>query len=123
MSENKNLVSIDETELAAAEADAVENGENVYVHDFGDKPFVWEGKTYKTMTFDFGALTGEDSLAIEGEMLALGKLLIAPEFSGEYLLRMAAHACRENIGTDALKRLPMFHYNKIRSRARSFLLS
>ena len=113
---------VDDTELAAAEAEA-KTADNVYVHDFGDKPFTWEGKTYESLTFDFSGLTGEDSLAIENEMLSLGKALIVPEFSGEYLLRMAARACRENIGTDALKHLPMFHYNRIRSRARSFLLS
>ena len=111
---------INETELAAAEAEA-ENSPSVYVHEFS-KPFKWEGKSYDKLTFDFESLTGQDSLDIENEMLALGKTLIAPEFSGEYLLRMAARACTDKLGVDVLKHLPLAHYNRIRNRARSFLL-
>ncbi len=93
-----------------------------YVHVF-TQPFTYEGKTYTELTFDWNSLTGSDSLAIEAEMQSLGKVLISPEFSGEYLIRIAAKACTEKIGSDVLCAMPLRDYNKIRSKARSFLLN
>ena len=97
----------------------------VYVHKF-ESPFTFvvgkDEKTVDELTFSFRKLTGRDSLAIENEMQALGKPLIAPEFSGEYLIRMAARACNEKIGSDVLENMPLGDYSKIRNRARSFLL-
>ena len=92
-----------------------------YVHVF-KKPFEYQGKSYDQLTFDFGSLTGRDSLAIENELQALGKMVLSPEFSGEFLIRMAARACTENVGSDAMEQMPMRDYNRIRSQARSFLL-
>ena len=48
--------------------------------------------------------------------------MIVAEMSGEYLLRMAARACSVKISADDLAAMPLGDYNKIRSRARSFLL-
>lgn len=92
-----------------------------YTHKFST-PFTYEGKTYEEITFDWGKLTGEDSLSIEAEMNALGKMIISPEFSGEYLIRMAALASSPKIGADVLQKLSLKDFNKIRSAARSFLL-
>lgn len=111
---------IDAEEFAVAENEA-ENSDYIYKHMFA-KPFTYEGKTYNELVFDWGSLTGQDSLAIENEMQSLGKPLIAPEFSGEYLIRMAARACTKKIGSDILIAMPLGDYNKIRNRARSFLL-
>jgi hypothetical protein len=55
-------------------------------------------------------------------MQAMGKALVVPTFSGEYLIRMAAKACTEPIGADAFEIMSIADYNKIRSAARSFLL-
>ena len=111
---------IDADELAIAEQEAADS-EYVYTHKFR-KPYEYQGKEYSEMTFDWGTLTGEDGLAIENEMQQLGKPVIVPTFSGEYLIRLAAKACTEKIGSDAFKRMPIGEYNRIRSAARSFLL-
>lgn len=116
----ENIVNIDEKELAIAEQEA-DVSESAYIHSL-KKPFEYEGKTYERLIFDWETLTGNDSLAIENEIAALGKPLIAPEFSGEFLIRMAARACTVTIGADTLCSLPMGDYNKIRGKARSFLL-
>ena len=53
----------------------------------------------------------------------MGKFIVSPTFSGEYLVRMAAKACTTPVGQDLLRALPISDYNRIRSAARSFLLS
>lgn len=93
----------------------------VYVHEFS-KPFTYEGKTYEKLTFNWYMLTGNDSLAIENELQSLGKAIIMPEFSGDYLVRMASRACTENIGADVILAMPLGDYNAIRGKARSFLI-
>lgn len=119
--EKKNTETvIDEAEFAAAEAEAAVSAD-VYTHTF-EPPVQWEGKTYDELVFDFGKMTGEDDLAIENELAALGKPVITAEFSGDYLIRMAARSCTEKIGVDMLKKLPMKDFRKIRNKARSFLL-
>lgn len=120
MDANKNNTKIDAKEFAVAENEAEKSG-YTYTHKFA-KPFECEGKTYEELTFDWGSLTGEDSLAIENEMASLGKPLITPEFSGEFLIRMAARACTTKIGSDVLSKMPLCDYNKVRNNARSFLL-
>lgn len=113
---------VNEKEIAAAESAATQAGKEnsaFYTHIF-TTPYTCGEKIYETMDFDFGKLTGADCLAIEAEMQALGKPLIAPEFSGEFLVRMAARA--GGIGSDVLMAMPMTDYNRIRNRARSFLL-
>lgn len=112
------VVVKEETELETSEA---ETGIGTYTHEFRT-PFTYEGKTYERLTFDFEKLTGRDSLAIEAELSARGKVVMAPEFSGEFLSRMAARACTEKIGADVIAALPFADFNRIRNRARSFLL-
>lgn len=122
MSENtKNSEFVNEKELEVAQNVAKES-KNVYIHEFS-KPFTYEGKTYDKLTFEWDSLTGNDYLAIEGEMAAIGKVVITPEFSGEFIVRMAAKACTSKIGSDVLGAIPFKDFNKIRGKARSFLLS
>ncbi len=115
-------LEINKKELDVAEQMADQN-ENVYeyVHKL-NKPFEYEGRTYESMHFDWGKLTGNDGLAIENEMQAMGTPVVIPSFSGAYLIRMAARASVENIAVNVLTALPIRDYNKIRSEARSFLL-
>ena len=82
---------------------------------------------------DFDRLTGNDSLAIEDELQSMNKPVIVPTFSGQYLIRMAARACTttlptpdgrtRRIGADVIQALPIGDYNRIRSKARTFLLA
>ena len=87
----KEQVYVDADEFAVAEKEAV-NSDYTYTHKFR-KPFEYQGKTYNELTFEWGKLTGKDGLAIENELQQLGKAVIVPTFSGEYLIRIAARAC------------------------------
>lgn len=116
----KEKVFVDADEFAVAEKEAV-NSEFSYTHKFR-KPFEYQGKVYNELTFEWSKLTGKDGLAIENELQQLGKAVIVPTFSGEYLIRLAARACTVPVGADAFENMPIADYNKIRSAARSFLL-
>lgn len=124
-SKENPVVSIDPAAFAVAEQEAAKNDIGIYVHTF-KAPFFCligtEHRSFDQLTFDFNKLTGRDSLAIENELQSLGKPVIVAEMSGEYLIRMAARACTEKISADDLAAAPLADYNKIRSRARSFLL-
>lgn len=123
--------AVDHDEYAAAEAQAKESAGNFTLKL--KKPFTYEGQTFDELNFDFSSLTGDDSLAIEDELQAIGKPTISPTFSGQFLVRMAARACTNTIvdagghtrriGDDALRALPIFDFNRVRGKARSFLLA
>ena len=138
MADNKNIISpdafstaVDHDEFAAAEEQARISESAVTVKL--KKPFTYEGQTFSELTFDFDSLTGDDALAIEDELQAIGKPTISPTFSGQFLIRMAARACTATIvdgsgrprrlGDDALRALPISEFNRVRSKARSFLLA
>lgn len=113
------------------EAEKTENPAGIYTHVLS-APFTWEGNTYESLVFDFGSLTGADSLAVEEELQNQGKALIISEFSGSYLVRVAARACKTysesggrkiRVGADALRALPIRDYNRIIKRVRAFLLA
>ena len=112
---------INDKEMKAAEQEA-KTSTTAYTHKFAT-PFEFEGKTYESLTFEWGTLTGNDFLIIEAEIAAMGKGLISPEFSSEFLIRMASRACNAEIGCDALAAMPIGDFNRIRGKARSFLLS
>ena len=75
------------------------------------------------LSFDFSKLTGADALAIENEMQQLGMTAVVPALSSEFLIRMAAKACTQPIGSDIFTIMGIYDFNKIKSAARSFLLS
>lgn len=116
----KNNSPIDPKEFEVAKKEAEASGDT-YTHKLR-KPLEYNDKTYTELTFEWDNLTGNDALSIEIEMQQLGKPLIVPTFSGEYLIRVAARACTEPIGSDAFLKMPIADYNRIRSAARSFLL-
>ena len=109
-------------EFEEALNEAKEDSAYAYVHRF-KKPFEYQGKTYDKLTFDFEKLTGSDSLDVENELAARGVMVMVPTFSGPYLIRIAARACTEKIGSDALEQMRIADYNRIRSKARNFLLA
>ena len=136
--------TVDHDEYAAAEAQAKESVGNYTLKL--KRPFTYEGQTFDELNFDFEGLTGDDALAIEDELQAIGKPTISPTFSGQFLVRMAARACTNTIidasgrprrigdaalrvsekdceGRMDLRALPIFEFNRVRGKARAFLLA
>lgn len=112
----------------AVKAEAETTGWQSLAHVFR-APFVYEGKTFETLEFDWGALTGADSMAIEDEILArTRRTVVNPRFSSEYLVGMAVRACtsrsREGGRFDraAMTALPLGTFQKICGSARNFLI-
>lgn len=93
----------------------------VYKHTF-NKPFVFEDKEYTELTFDFNRLKGESAMSVERELNALGIVLLQPEISTEYLVRMAARACTEKVSFDIFNKLPLRDCIAIKNKTRNFLL-
>jgi len=119
MSENKTTI-IDEEEFDAAEKEA-NMAVDLYVHKFS-RPVEYNGRFISELSFDFDKLTGADDFAIEAELARLGKIVIAPQLSVEYLVRMAARACTEKIGADFFSLTPLKDFTAIKGKARSFLM-
>ena len=80
--------TVDHDEYAAAEAQAKESVGNYTLKL--KRPFTYEGQTFDELNFDFEGLTGDDALAIEDELQALGKPTISPTFSPPYRRRRPA---------------------------------
>ena len=116
-----------EAERVAEEAKA-EPEAGSYTRTFR-KPFTWKGKSYETLTFDWTVLNGRDYLEIESELMAMGRTLVSPMFSGDFLTGMAARACTERdekgrrvIDRQAVKEMPIGDFQVIMRKARGFLL-
>lgn len=114
-------ISDKEYDAAIAAANKAAADPYVYVHKL-IQPLEYEGKEYDTLTFDFGKLTGNDSIAIEAEMSALRQPVIVPSMSAGYLIRMACRACTQPIGVDVIGAMSIRDYNTIRTKARNFLM-
>ena len=113
--------NIDEKEFAAAEEEA-KNAQDVVTVKLA-KPVMYNDKEYSELTFDFAGLTGADALNISDELAAMGKTVILPALSDQYLIRMAARACTEPIGDDIFSTMPLKAYNRIVGAARNFLIA
>ena len=85
------------------------------------RPLEHEGKTYSDLTFDFDSLSCSDSLAIERELQMLGHTVIVANFDSEYLIRVCVKACTEKLGLDALGKLSIRDFNRLRNTVRGFL--
>lgn len=112
---------VDEKELELAQEDA-KDAQGCFTHLF-KKPFSYNGNEYKSLTFDFEGLSGNDTLQIERELARQGRTVIVPEFNGDYLANMASRACVEEIGVDAFGMMSLRDFNAIRGAARRFLLN
>lgn len=87
------------------------------------KPLMYNGTEYNKLTFDFNKLTGTDAVNIEDELVARGKNVFMNEVaSSVYLMTMAARACEEHVPYNALKNLGIVDFNRIKNKARLFLL-
>lgn len=91
-----------------------------YVHEF-TKPYTYEDKTYTKMVFDFERLLGDDLVAIENEMAAVGEYALSPEISTSFLYRLAARAV--GVASDVIVHLPIRDFGKIKNKSRDFLIS
>lgn len=90
-----------------------------YTHNF-KTPVEIEGQQYKSMTFYFEKLTGEDVEAIEEELQDQNKYVLTPEVSSAFQTMLAARAA--GVAADEIRRLPLGEYMKIKNQARSFLI-
>lgn len=116
------MAYVDEKELDAAKKEAAESDGGTFTITLKE-PVLYNGKEYTELTFDFDKLTGEDSLNIEAELMAMGQTVVVPALHGGYLARMAAKACTEPIGYDLIKGFPIKYFNRIRTFARNFLMA
>lgn len=94
--------------------------EGAYVHEF-TKPYTFEEKTYTKLVFDFEKLIGDDLVAIENEMAAVGEYALSPEISTSFLYRLAAKAA--GVGSDVIAHMPIRDFGKIKNKSRDFLIS
>ena len=125
MEENKKReqpVPVDEDELNAAKEEAQLDKPGAFNYQM-KKPLHYNGKEYKELNFDFSTLTGRDSLDVENELMAQGKgAVVVAALNTEYIIRIAARACAEPIGSDAFLMMSLFDFNKIKDKTRNFLL-
>lgn len=116
----RELPKIDPDEFAVA-AEEAKTAERLYTHTF-NRPFQYNGQTVTKLSFDFEKLTGRDCLAVENEMRMQGITMVSPTFSGPYLVRMAARACTEKVGSDIFELMPAADFTRIRNRTQSFFM-
>ena len=99
----------------------VEKAPSALVYEL-EEPVSYGNREYKELHIDFTRLKGKDARAISAELQALGKAVILPSYSDEYLTRMVVRAAEEKIGADFFDELTLYDYNKLIARARAFLL-
>ena len=113
----------EKTEKTKAEVAVVTDSDTpqgAYVHKF-QKPYTYEDKTYTELVFDFEKLIGDDLVAIENEMAAVGEFALSPEISTSFLYRLAARAA--GVGSDVISSLPIRDFGKIKNKSRDFFVS
>lgn len=87
------------------------------------KPITYEENEYKSLTFNFNNLTGAEALEIEDELAMKGKPVFMNETANaRYLMLVALRACEERIDFAALTKLNISDFNRIKNKARLFLL-
>ncbi len=117
--ENKEEVAGEVKAEVAVVTDS-DTPKGAYVHEF-TKPYTYEDQTYEKLVFNFEKLIGEDLVAIENEMAAVGEYALSPEISTSFLYRMAAKAA--GVGSDVIGHLPINDFGKIKNQSRDFLIS
>ena len=121
MAENRDAM-IDEKEVEAVEEKALKDERDTFTLKLSP-PFEYEGKKYDELVFAYGDMTGEDSLAIENELLRARNItVVEPAYNIHYIERFAARACSAQLDVRAIQMLPIKHYLKVRNRTRDFLV-
>lgn len=116
----ENGQAAEETKEAVKVVTDSDTPEGAYVHEF-TKPYIFEEKTYTRLVFDFEKLIGDDLVAIENEMAAVGEYALSPEISTSFLYRLAAKAA--GVGSDVIAHMPIRDFGKIKNKSRDFLIS
>lgn len=119
----EDIKKAEKAEETKAEVEVVTDSDTAmgaYVHEF-KKPYTYEDKTYTKLVFDFEKLIGDDLVAIENEMAAVGEFALSPEISTSFLYRLAAKAA--GVGSDVIAHLPIRDFGKIKNKSRDFLVS
>lgn len=116
----ENEQAAEETKEVVAIVTDSDTPEGAYVHEF-KKPYAFEDKTYTKLVFDFEKLIGDDLVAIENEMAAVGEYALSPEISTSFLYRLAAKAA--GVGSDVIAHMPIRDFGKIKNKSRDFLIS
>lgn len=119
--EGNPVINPEEFEVAKKEA---ESSSGTYIHKLR-KPFTCivgtEEKTFNELTFEWDNLTCDDSLSSENELMQIGKMVLVPTFSGEYLIKMVTKACTVPIGSDEIRmKMSAGDWHRIRKEIRSF---
>ena len=87
------------------------------------KPLDYNGHIYESLTFDLESLTGKDSMEVEAELMQRKKgAVIVGALNNDYILGIAAKACKEPIGSDAFLTMSLKDFNKVKEAVRNFLL-
>ena len=115
-----NKKAAEKTKEAVAVVTDSDTPEGAYVHEFKN-PYTFEDKTYTKLVFDFEKLIGDDLVAIENEMAAVGEYALSPEISTSFLYRLAAKAA--GVGSDVIAHMPIRDFGKIKNKSRDFLIS
>ena len=105
--------------IQAAEAFQAAQSMN-YTHKF-NPPVEILGKQYKSLSFYFEELTGEDVEAVELELQQRNIIVLSAEVSSAFQMGIAARAAR--MPADDLRRLPLRDYMRIKNAARDFLVT
>jgi len=131
MTDEKKTTTVEDSARQAEqmESEAKAGPENgTHTHTFA-KPFTYEGRTYKKLTFDWSGLSGKDSVEIERGLLRRGITTVMAEYTPEYLASMAARACTHRseegfrtVSLDMLYAMPLPEFRAICGAARRFLL-
>lgn len=112
-----------EDKLKAVEPMGIEeNGDDGVFRYKLRTPVVYNGDLIEEVALDFEKLTGRVSLEINRELASLGRMQLIPALSDEYLIRMAAKASLQTIGSDFFELLKLRDYNLLVGRCRGFLL-
>lgn len=131
MSVDKTMENIKTAAEQAEELETQAQAEpdyGTYTHIFR-KPFSFEGRTFESMSFDWGSLTGKDSTAVNRELRRRNVFVVVDTYTIEYLTAMAARACtdrdeegRRVVSSQTLEALPVRDFRTISNKIRSFLL-
>lgn len=124
----KEIVNTEVTEEDDVEK-LVENELNDMINTSADnvyhlkKPVLYNGEEVSELSFDFDKLTGADALNIEEQLASRGKTVYAGAINdANYLILMAAKACTKPLGADFFNRISIVDFERIKNRARFFLM-
>lgn len=83
-------------------------------------PVEFEGKKYTDLTIDLDSLTGNDLLAVEREVRAMGDKNPVPELSKQYLAAVGARAAK--VPVEMVLSLPAKYFSKITLLVQGFFV-